>query len=136
MAVIFVYLLDLQPDITAPGVNILASFPSSDESRFSAVYGMDSGTSMACPHASGVAATIKAINRNWSPAAIKSALMTTGFVQEIFFFTLFSSFIPTFLCLFISYLIILEQLSLKIILEVIFNLWEVMQHLWTLDLDI
>jgi subtilisin family serine protease len=69
----------LQPDITAPGVNILAAWPPSDnEDADAIVYKMDSGTSMACPHASGVAATLKAIHRSWSPAAIKSAIMTTG----------------------------------------------------------
>uniref|UniRef100_A0A0E0M2M9 Subtilisin-like protease n=1 Tax=Oryza punctata TaxID=4537 RepID=A0A0E0M2M9_ORYPU len=72
----------LKPDVAAPGVNILASWiptstlPAGEEkpSQFNLV----SGTSMACPHVAGVAATIKAWNPTWSPAAIRSSIMTTA----------------------------------------------------------
>ncbi|XP_040987821.1 cucumisin-like [Juglans microcarpa x Juglans regia] len=75
----------LKPDLTAPGVDILAAWspvapPSiAFEDTRSVNYNIISGTSMSCPHVSGAAAYIKAAHPNWSPAAIKSALMTTAY---------------------------------------------------------
>nr|XP_043615722.1 cucumisin-like [Erigeron canadensis] len=74
----------LKPDITAPGVRILAAWspvsPISqlETDRRELPFNMISGTSMSCPHVSGIAAYIKTMNPTWSPAAIKSALMTTA----------------------------------------------------------
>ncbi|CAN6876394.1 unnamed protein product [Brassica oleracea] len=74
----------VKPDISAPGLNILAgwspfSSPSllrSDQRRVQ--FNIISGTSMACPHVSGIAALIKSVHGDWSPAMIKSALLTTA----------------------------------------------------------
>uniref|UniRef100_A0A0D9W1X6 Subtilisin-like protease fibronectin type-III domain-containing protein n=1 Tax=Leersia perrieri TaxID=77586 RepID=A0A0D9W1X6_9ORYZ len=60
----------LKPDVAAPGSDILAAVQDS--------YRFNSGTSMACPHVSGVATLLKAIHPDWSPAIIKSALVTTA----------------------------------------------------------
>lgn len=71
----------MQPDITAPGLNVLAAWsPVATEATAlrSVDYNIISGTSMSCPHASAAAAIIKSRHPYWSPAAIKSALMTTG----------------------------------------------------------
>ncbi|KAH6837793.1 Subtilisin-like serine endopeptidase family protein [Perilla frutescens var. hirtella] len=74
----------LKPDIAAPGVNILAAYTklttvTGEEGDTRVVkYNIQSGTSMACPHVSGAAAYVKSFHPNWSPAAIKSALMTTS----------------------------------------------------------
>ncbi|KAE8800664.1 Subtilisin-like protease [Hordeum vulgare] len=75
----------LKPDVTAPGVDILAAWTgansptglASDARR--AQYNIVSGTSMSCPHVSGVAALLRQARPEWSPAAIKSALMTTAY---------------------------------------------------------
>ncbi|CAM0907575.1 unnamed protein product [Alopecurus aequalis] len=67
----------LKPDILAPGLNILAAWPPSTDSA-SRPFNIMYGTSMSAPHVSGVAALIKSVHPDWSPAAIKSAIMTTS----------------------------------------------------------
>ncbi|XP_010443669.1 PREDICTED: subtilisin-like protease SBT4.13 [Camelina sativa] len=72
----------LKPDITAPGVEILAAYspdgaPSKNDARH-VKYSVLSGTSMSCPHVAGVAAYVKTFNPKWSPSMIQSAIMTTA----------------------------------------------------------
>uniref|UniRef100_A0A1D1Z0D1 Subtilisin-like protease n=1 Tax=Anthurium amnicola TaxID=1678845 RepID=A0A1D1Z0D1_9ARAE len=78
----------LKPDLIAPGVNILAAWtdavgPTGMESDARKTeFNILSGTSMACPHASGAAALLKSAHPSWSPAAIRSAMMTTASVED------------------------------------------------------
>ncbi|XP_038892404.1 cucumisin-like isoform X2 [Benincasa hispida] len=71
----------IKPDLSAPGVEILAAWPPVAPVGGilrDTLYNIISGTSMSCPHVTGIAAYVKTFNPTWSPAAIKSALMTTA----------------------------------------------------------
>ncbi|OWM71945.1 subtilisin-like protease SBT1.2 [Punica granatum] len=70
----------LKPDIIGPGVSILAAwpFPLDNNTASKSTFNIMSGTSMSCPHLSGIAALIKSAHPYWSPAAVKSAIMTTA----------------------------------------------------------
>ncbi len=74
----------LKPDIAAPGIQVLAGMtPQPDETTptngptgnlFQAI----AGTSMSAPHVAGSAVLVKASHPTWTPAEIKSALMTSA----------------------------------------------------------
>ncbi|XP_057954687.1 subtilisin-like protease SBT4.15 [Malania oleifera] len=79
----------LKPDVAAPGLDILAAYSTlrsvtgdPGDNRI-AKFNIISGTSMACPHVSAAAAYVKTFRPTWSPAAIKSALMTTATPMKI-----------------------------------------------------
>ena len=66
---------DLKPDVSAPGGQILSStLPNTSTSRF-AVF---DGTSMATPHVAGSAALLLELHPGWTPAQVKSALVSTA----------------------------------------------------------
>jgi Subtilase family/Fibronectin type-III domain/PA domain len=69
-----------KPDLGAPGVNILAAdtpTPATGD-RPGETFQIISGTSMASPEVAGAAALLAQLQPAWSPAAIKSALMTSA----------------------------------------------------------
>ena len=74
----------IKPDVTAPGINILAGASpihngvEAQGELFQAIM----GTSMSSPHVAGVFALMKQAHPKWSPAMAKSALMTTAY-QDI-----------------------------------------------------
>jgi len=69
----------LKPDIMAPGVDVLAGFSPANGGRD---YDFLSGTSMSSPHIAGLAALLIQKHPNWSPMAVKSALLTTASVKD------------------------------------------------------
>ncbi|XP_057505520.1 subtilisin-like protease SBT5.3 [Actinidia eriantha] len=78
----------LKPDITAPGVSVIAAYTGAqgptnqDFDKRRVLFNSVSGTSMSCPHISGIVGLLKTLYPSWSPAAIRSAIMTTAKIQD------------------------------------------------------
>jgi subtilisin family serine protease len=69
----------LKPDLLAPGVDILsAGYGRGDFPAPFTGFGVSSGTSMATPHVAGAAAVLRHLHPDWTPAQVKSALMSTA----------------------------------------------------------
>ena len=72
----------IKPDVTAPGIQVLAGMTPQPTGTVNGppgnLYQAIAGTSMSSPHAAGVSALVKAVHPTWTPAMIKSALMTSA----------------------------------------------------------
>ncbi len=72
----------LKPDVTAPGIEILAGHTPEPVSVFGGPPGeffqVIAGTSMSSPHSAGVSALVRAVHPDWTPGQVKSALMTSA----------------------------------------------------------
>ena len=79
----------IKPDVTAPGIQVLAGMTPQPTGTVNGppnnLYQAIAGTSMSSPHSAGASALVKAAHPDWTPAMIKSALMTSaaqGVVKE------------------------------------------------------
>ena len=69
----------IKPDVAAPGVQVLAGMtPEPADGSHGDFFQYLSGTSMSTPHVAGVAALLLEAHPDWTPAMVKSALMTTA----------------------------------------------------------
>ncbi|CDN43957.1 S8 family serine peptidase [Paenibacillus sp. P22] len=75
-------ILGIKPDFTAPGVNILSTWPAygktNPEASYAEAYNRISGTSMATPHVAGLAALLQQEHPDWTPFEIRAALANTA----------------------------------------------------------
>jgi hypothetical protein len=79
--------LFVKPDITAPGVQILAgNTPTPDEPASGPpgqYFQSIGGTSMSSPHIAGSAILLKAMHPTWTPSMLKSAMMTSSLTSVV-----------------------------------------------------
>jgi len=76
----------IKPDITAPGLQILAGnspTPADPNGLPGQLFQAIAGTSMSSPHVAGIGALVKQYHPDWSPAMIKSAMMTTAYQDVV-----------------------------------------------------
>ncbi|OKI30517.1 peptidase S8 [Saccharothrix sp. CB00851] len=63
----------VKPDVAAPGDSIASALVGSGNKTM-----VNSGTSMAAPHISGVAALVRQVHPDWTPEEVKAAVMNTA----------------------------------------------------------
>ena len=83
--------LYIKPDITAPGVQILAGAtptprspdPVDGGSPPGELFQAIAGTSMSAPHVAGAGLLVRAVHPDWTPGQVRSALMTTAITDVV-----------------------------------------------------
>ncbi|QDH22230.1 S8 family serine peptidase [Saccharibacillus brassicae] len=74
--------LSIKPDVVAPGVNLLSTYPEygnfDDSVSYDEAYARSSGTSMAAPHIAGLAVLLKQKYPQWTPFDVRAALANTA----------------------------------------------------------
>lgn len=75
---------DIKPDVAAPGAGIFStvSLNASSGDSYENAYGFYSGTSMAAPYVTGIAALLLEADSSLKPEEIKAKLMNTGELIE------------------------------------------------------
>ncbi|WP_226000303.1 S8 family serine peptidase [Paenibacillus sp. BJ-4] len=75
-------LLSIKPDVSAPGVGILSTYPAFakfyPDASYQYAYKRSNGTSMASPHVAGLAVLLKQQHPSWTPFDIRAALANTS----------------------------------------------------------
>lgn len=67
----------LKPDLVAPGVAVVGAVaPPASSGR---LWDLLSGSSVSTAHVAGLAALVRGVHPTWSPARVKSAMMTTAY---------------------------------------------------------
>lgn len=77
---------DIKPDVSAPGTNIMSTIPmyktDFPDAVYEEAYDRKTGTSMATPHITGIAALVKQVHPEWSAFDVKVALSNTAKVLD------------------------------------------------------
>lgn len=75
----------MKPDIVAPGDKILCADPNTEDG-----FRITSGTSHAAPHVAAIVALLRISHPEWSPAVIRSALVTTAWNSDTYVSPIFA----------------------------------------------
>lgn len=74
----------VKPDVVAPGVNVLSSFPGQYCDQDSpGCWAFLSGTSMAAPHLAGMAAVVRRAHPDWQAWTVRSAIVNTADIDGV-----------------------------------------------------